>query len=74
MPKTKSKFVIQKWNEHDWKDVVDQGIEDTAGAIRCIREKEMVGEFRIISVRAHVTTEEKTTLNVDVQRMTTDDD
>lgn len=75
MPKTKSRFMIQKHVDNVWKDL-DQydELENSAEALKLIKEEKLVGDFRIISIRSFVSTAEKTVLDVHVEGISSDDD
>ena len=73
MPKSKSQFMIQRQDGEVWKDE-DYEVENTADAIRLIKEEKLVGDFRIISVRSLVSTVEKTVVDVTIESVTSDDD
>jgi hypothetical protein len=75
MPKTKSKFIVQQLiaEGRDWSDTIHEA-ENTAAAIGLIKEHKLIGKFRIISVRALVSTEEETKVNLTVEGTITDND
>lgn len=74
MPKSKSKFMIQQYVEGVWKDLDSIEVENTADAIKSIKEKKLTGEFRIISIRGYVTSEAQTIVALDVQGVDDTDD